>query len=437
MIAKTFPLVCILASLLFANSATGQVRGLIVGQGVTRYPIAVSPLKNLGSGIDNAKLSEGIADAIVYDLDLSGWFRVLDRSAYIEHPQRSGINLGAFDFGDWSVLGAEGLVKGGFSIQGDEITVELRLFDVFQKKEVVGKRYVGRAKDFRRIAHKFADEIIFQFTGVPGVFNTRIAYVSTSGGRFKEIHIAHLDGSEKYQVTNNHTINLSPSWTPDGRSILYTSYKDRNPSLYLFDLYRGSDIKFSSRTGLNLGGKWSPDGQTVAVSLERGGNTDIYLLDRAGKLIRRLTDDPGIEVSPSWSPDGQHLVFVSDRSGTPQLYIFELASGKTRRLTYSGGYNTAPAWSPKGDRIAYIGRVGGRFAIFSIPVDGGEPQMLTSSSADSEDPSWSPDGRFIVFSSNRAGRYHLYIMQSGGENQRRLTGSGGDDTKPSWSPRLD
>src|SRR6266481_640638 len=193
------------------DSGSTGVRGEIVGQGGQRFPIAVSPLKNTGTTADSGKLSEGIADAIVHDLDLSGWFKVLDRSAYIEHPQRSGITLGTFDFQDWSTIGAEGLVKGGFSVQGEEITVELRLFDVFQNKERIGKRYVGRVKDFRRIAHKFADEIINQFTGVPGVFNTRIAYVSTSGGRFKEIHIAYLDGSEKFQVTNNHTINLSPS----------------------------------------------------------------------------------------------------------------------------------------------------------------------------------------------------------------------------------
>jgi TolB protein len=413
------------------------VRGEIVGQGGLKFPIAVSPLKNLGTGGDAAKLSEGIADTIVYDLDLSGWFKVLDRAAYIEHPQKSGVTLGTFDFKDWSTIGAEGLVKGGFTIQGDEVTVELRLFDVFQNKERVGKRYAGRVKDYRRIAHKFADEIINQFTGVPGIFNTRLAYVSTSGGRFKEIHVAHLDGTEKFQVTNNHTINLSPSWTPDGRSVLYTSYKDRNSSLYMFELYSGKEVKFAPRNGRYIGGKVSPDGQFIAATMEMGGNSNLYLLDRSGNLVRRLTDSPGIEVSPSWSPDSRQLVFVSDRSGSPQLFVLDVASGKTRRLTYSGSYNTSPEWSSRGDRIAYTGRVGSRFAIFTINTEGGEARKLTPESSDSEDPAWSPDGRFIAFSSNRAGKYHLYIMQANGENQRRLTGSGGDDTKPSWSPRLE
>jgi TolB protein len=419
------------------TSLHAQVKGLIVGPGAERYPIAVSPLKNLGSGDDVRKLSEGIAGTIVRDLNLSGWFKVLDRSAYIEKPQTTGITLGSFDFKDWSVIGAEGLVKGGFTLQGEELTAELRLFDVYQGKQILGKRYTGSAKDFRRIAHRFADDIIFQFTGVQGVFNTRIAYVSTGGGRFKEIYISHLDGSERLQVTNNRTINLSPSWSPDGRSILYTSYKDGNPSLYLFDLFAGKDSKFSSRGGLNLGGKWSPNGKFVAVALERQGNTDIYLLDSSGSLVRRLTDYPGIDVSPTWSPDGQSLAFVSDRSGTPQIYIMEVDGGKTRRLTFSGSYNTSPDWSPKGDKIAYTSRVAGRFHIFTVAVQGGEPQDLTPDAGNNEDPSWSPDGRYIAFSSNRRGPYNIYIMQGNGENQQRLTASGGDDKNPAWSPRLE
>ncbi|HEY7165172.1 MAG TPA: Tol-Pal system beta propeller repeat protein TolB [Candidatus Binatia bacterium] len=409
-----------------------QFKGEIVGQGGQKFPIAISPLRNIGNAPDTARLSEGIADAIVHDLDLSGWFKILDRSAYLERPQQSEI-----DFKNWATIGAEGLVKGSFSVQGEEVTVELHLYDVFQNKERIGKRYTGRIKDFRRIAHKFSDEIINEFTGIPGVFNTRIAYVSNGGGRFKEIYVSHLDGSEKFQATDNHTINLSPSWTPDGKSLIFTSYKDRSPNLYQFELYSGKEMKFPARTGRYLGGRVSPDGQYVAASVETSGNTNLYLLDRNGGVVRRLTQDSGIEVSPAWSPDSRQIAFVSDRGGSPQIYILELASGKARRLTFSGSYNTAPDWSPRGDKIAYTGRVGSKFAIFTIGTEGGEPRKLTAESADSEDPTWAPDGRFIAFSSNRGGRYQLYMMQASGDNQRRLTGSGGDDTKPSWSPRLD
>lgn len=414
-----------------------QVKGTIVGPGSEKYPIAVSLLQNLGSAKDGGKISQGVADAITRDLALSGWFRVLDRSAYIEDAQKTGFALGTFDFKDWSVIGAEGLVKGSSELEGDDLIVELRLFDVFRAREIIGKKYTGKAGDFRRMAHKFADEIIFQFTGERGAFDSRIAYVSTGGGRFKDIYVAHLDGNERIQVTNNRSINLSPSWNRDGRSILYMSYQGGSPDLYLFDLFGGKETKIS-RTGHSLGGKWSPDGRAVAVALERDGNTDLYLLDAAGKVLRRLTTEPGIDVSPAWSPDGNRLAFVSNRGGSPQIYIMELANGSVRRLTYSGSYNTSPDWSPKGDKIAYTGRSEGRFNIFTVRVDDGKSQQLTSGSGDNEEPSWSPDGRFILFTSNRqGGRYRLYLMQAGGENQQRLTGSGGDDTNPSWSPRLD
>jgi TolB protein len=415
-----------------------QVTVPIEGPGRRVIPIAISPLKILGTGDDKRGLSESVADVIGNDMKMSGWFRVLDRSAYIERPQEGGITLDSFDLKNWSTIGAESLVKGGYSVQGDDLTVELRLFDVYQAKQLVGKKYTGKARDFRRMAHKFADEIINQYTGTPGPFNTRIAYVSKSGGALKEVYFSHLDGSEKSQVTNNRSINLSPAWSPDGRMLLYTSYKDGQRSLYLYDLAAGRETRIAERSGSSIGGKWSPDGQTIAVAFERAGNTDLYLVDRSGKTLRRLTEDKGIDVSPAWSPDGNRLAFVSNRSGSPQIYIMDVAGANVRRLTYSGSYNTSPDWSPKGDRIAYTGRVAGRFQIFTIGVQGGDPQQLTSGSGDNEDPSWAPDGRFIAFASNRGGgRYRLYMMRDSGENQQTLTASGSDDTNPSWSSRLE
>src|SRR5581483_9442137 len=400
-------------------------------------PIAIAPLRNLSSGDDRSGISAGVADAIANDMKLSGWFRVIDRSAYIEGPQ-SGITPDSFDFKNWTTIGAETLVKGGFSVQGDELTVELRLFDVYQGKQLVGKKYTGRARDFRRIAHRFSDEIINQLTGTPGPFNTRLAYVSNGGSALKEVYFSHLDGMDKFPVTSNKSINLSPAWSPDGRMLLYTSYGEGRRSLYLYDLTTGRHTPIGEQNGSSIGGRWSPAGQRIAVSFERGGNTDIYILDRSGRTIRRLTEDRGIDVSPAWSPDGNRLAFVSNRSGNPQIYLLDIATGNARRLTFSGSYNTSPDWSPKGDKIAYTGRVSGRFQIFTISAQGGEPQQLTSGTGDNEDPSWAPDSRFIAFASNRGGgRYHLYMMRENGENQQRLTASGGDDTNPSWSPRLE
>ena len=421
---------------LFPAAAQAQVKGLIVGPGAERYRLAVSPLKNLGTGGDVHRLSARTADVIADDLDRSGWFRIIDRSAYIENPQRTGIRLGGFDFRDWATIGAEGLVKGGFRNQGNRVEFEFWLYDVFRQEPVIGKRYSGDIKDARRMAHKFVDEIILKLTGTRGVFDSRIAYVSTGGDRFKEIYVSHLDGTEKKKVTDNRTINLFPSWSPDGKGLVYTSYKKGKPHFLSVDLEANREKPISTRDGLNLGGRWSPDGRSLVVPLEQRRNVDLYLLNAEGGMVKRLTRHRGIDVSPTWSPSGDHIAFASDRYGSPQIYILDLASSTIKKLTRKGSYNQSPDWSPTGERIAYTGRSNGVLNIFTIRPDGSELRMLTSNRHNDEDPSWAPDGRFIAFASDRSGSRRIYTMRRDGESQRRLTGSTGDDTDPSWSPRL-
>ncbi len=421
---------------LFPVAVQGQVKGLIVGPGAERYRMAVSPLRNLGMSSDVERLSERLADVITDDLDRSGWFTIIDRSAYLEHPQRTGIRSGEFDFRDWATIGAEGLVKGGFRVSGEGVEVEFWLYDVFRQEALLGKTYSGDVRDARRMAHRFVDEVILKLTGVRGVFDTRIAYVSTGRDRFKEIYVAHLDGTGKKKVTNNRTINLFPSWWPDGKGLVYLSYGTGRPRVVGFDLTTDRETPISTGDGLSLRGRWSPDGRHLAIPLERRSNQDLYLLNRSGMIVERLTTNPSIDISPTWSPDGRRIAFVSDRHGTPQIHVLEVSSGQVRRLTFEGSYNQSPDWSPTGEFVAFAGRSKGVMNIFTIRPDGSEQRAITNNRHNDEDPSWSPDGRFIAFTSDRTGSRRIYTMRRDGESQRRLTGSTGDDTHPSWSPRL-
>ncbi|MBI3783015.1 MAG: Tol-Pal system beta propeller repeat protein TolB [Deltaproteobacteria bacterium] len=433
-VVSTGRFVLAIALVAFASlaSASAQVRGTIVGPSKNNYPIAISPLKNL-SAAGGKDIGAQFADIVARDLTLAGLFKVLDRTAYIEKPDASGINAEDINFDNWSVIGALALVKGGYTVEGDNLTIEAKLFDVYQRKQLAGKRYRGGMDLVRRMAHRFADEIMAQFTGERGPFDSRIAFVSTRDGRFKEVYVMSLDGGDLQQVTKSQSITVSPSWTPDARSLLFTSYKRGNPDLYQLDLISGRETRISQRAGLNLGGKMSPDGSTIAMALETDGSSDVVILDRSGELVRRATDNWAIDVSPSWSPDGRQLAFCSNRGGGPQIFITSAEGGAARRITSTGDYNTAPAWSPKGDRIAYVSRSEGAFDIFTVKTDGSEPRQLTQGSGNNEDPSWSPDGRYILFSSSRRGHKKLFITDVGGVSQVELTQGGGDDTSPTWS----
>ena len=422
-------IVAALALIATALPASAQVRGLITGPGETAFPIAVTRLQG-GDG-EAARL---FTSTLTRDLDLSGLFRLLDPASFID---AGGTKVEEINFGNWASIGARLLVTGRMVSSGGDLTVEARLFDVAEQRQLGGKRYQGAARDARRMANRFADEILLLLTGEAGPFDSRLAFISTRSGRFKEVYVTNLDGSDLRQLTRNQTINLSPSWAPDARSLVFTSYKDGRPKLYEIDVVTGRERLVPTGSGMVMGASFSPDGRNIAVTRSSGkGDSEILLVSPEGRVESRLTESQTINVSPSFSPNGSQLAFCSGRTGSPQIYVTGTGGGQARRLTFKGSYNTQPVWSPKGDKIAYTGRVDGRFQIFVVDANGGEPAQITSSRGDNVDPTWSPDGRYLIFSSTRAGKAQLYFTDARGIRQRQLITSPGSDSSPAWSPRL-
>lgn len=406
-----------------SSFASAQIKLDIYGPGGAGIPIAISPLQDLGG--ESARPGETFADVVARDLDLSGFFKVIPRETYIEGP--APVSTEEINFQNWATLDAHALVKGGFSLSGDSLTAEVRLFDVAGRKQLGGKRYRGERKEIRRMAHRFADEIMRILTGELGPFDSQIAFVSNrGGGRAKNLYLTDLTGTEVTQITKDRTLNLGPNWSPTGNMLTYFSYKQGGPYPYRLELYNGRESRLYPLVGYKS--QWSPDGTMLAASLEQDGNSDIYLLSPEGRLIQRLTENSDIDISPTWSPSGDEIAFCSSRTGGPQIHIMNIHTGRTQRLTFKGDYNTSPTWSPKGDLIAYVTRSGG-FRIMTISPAGGDPQEVTSG----EDPSWSPDGRYLVFSS----RGRLRVASKDGRSVKQLTAGGGDDSSPAWSPRLE
>lgn len=429
LVCGTIVLCCALS-----GPVAAQVHVQIDEPGSKALPIAVSPFKSL-SGRDGGAAGVEFADILSRVLPLSGIFKVITRDAYIEPPDPQTEET--INFANWSVIGALALVKGSVSQEGDQLVVEARLFDVPQRLQLMGKRYRGGPGDIRRMANKFADEIMGQLNESRGPFNSRVAFLSTRGGRFKDLYTMSLDGGDVKRVTTANTLNFSPAWAPNAGSLLLSSYRTGSPDLFSIDLFSAKWTLFAAFPRHTLGGRWAPDGRSLAVTRETEGNTDIYLLNSDGTVRRQLTDHWAIDVSPAWSPDGSQIAFCSSRAGTPQIYVMDVRGGGLRRVTFEGSYNTSPSWSPKGDRIAYTARLSGRFQVFTVRVDGTDVRQVTRSSGDSEDPVWGPDGRYLIFSSTRAGRARLYVADAAGTSQVELTHGEGDDTSPTWSGWLD
>ncbi|MEJ2641527.1 MAG: Tol-Pal system beta propeller repeat protein TolB [Desulfosarcinaceae bacterium] len=395
-------------------------------------PLAVPLFKNLSGSAGAEKLAASSADMMAEALNFTGLFKLIDRGAFLEDVRITGLVGSQIGFSNWTAVGAELLITGGLRLDGGLMEMELRLFDTFKEKLLVGKKYKGFERDQRRMVMRFCSEVILQLTGNRGVFDSKIAFVSNGTGH-KEIYTCDFDGNNVKRFTNHQSITLFPAWSSDGEWMAYTSYAKGKPDLYLRQI-DNQKVRIVAKDGIQITPAWVPGRFELAATMSFAGDQEIYLLTGTGKIIKRLTKSRGIDVAPCWAPDGKRFAFVSRRSGTPQIYVQNASSGRVRRVTYEGRYNTEPNWSPKGDKLAYSGLREGRINIYVTDLDGNESMQLTDSSGDNEAPSWSPDGSLITFSSTREGPSRIYVMTAYGTDQRRLLRLPGEQTSPRWSP---
>ena len=431
---------CVAFLTFFGTSTAVHAQTTIVVSDPGRtYPIA---LPQLCAAEGDAPAAQQIPAIIARDLDLSGYFSVLNPNAYVEAPGKCPApDTGAYE--DWALIKAQWLVRGVVSGSGADTRVVLELHDVPSQRRIFSKEYAIGPKDIRRAAHQFANEIMREVTGELGPFGSRIGFAARIG-RFKDLFVMDLDGENLRQLTTDKGIATAPAWDRPGRRLLFTSYRTRQPNLYVLDVDGGRTAAITTGPALEIGGAFTPDGSRIVTSLTENRDSDLVEFSTQGQLIRRLTrPNQAIDVSPSFSPDGQRLAFCSDRGGGPQIYVMGWNGEEAHRISFTNSsYCTSPSWSPKGDRIAFVCRADGGFQLYIANPDGADPVQITGG-GDNEDPDWSPDGRYLVFSSTfgkRGGNQNLALIRVAknleGTNQRQLTFGRGSDSEPTWSAVL-
>lgn len=337
---------------------------------------------------------------------------------------------------NWGNVGASGLVRAMMEVEGDNVVCKFRFYDVTAQRELLSKSYAESTARARFAVYRFLDDVVKMLTGAEGILSSQIAYIKeTKNG--KAVFVTDMTGRGTRRLTDANTISLLPAWSPNGGSILFTSYLKNNPDLYRISLDSKKLDWLSNKRGLNTGAAVSPDGSKIALTLSVDGNTEIYVMDRTGDNLRRLTDKYGQDVSPAWSPDGRRIAFVSSRSGNPHIYLMNADGSDVKRLTFRGNYNQEPDWSPKaGGKIVFTARDERlKYDIFLVDPNTGEITRLTQDQGNNESPSFSPDGNQIVFTSTRSRGKRLYIMDLDGRNQRPLGKSARVET-PSWGPAV-
>ncbi|MDI3463559.1 MAG: Tol-Pal system beta propeller repeat protein TolB [Nitrospira sp.] len=406
-----------------------------------KIPLGIAGIENMGgseSPEGRVKLGTRIEDVLKADVRRSLVFTLVDLPSLGIKVSHLGAEPDA-SFKQAAENGVSVIVWGKAGIKGGNKDADLSMdgyvYDAGNNEVVGGKRYIGSTSVARLMAHRFADELVFRYTGEPGIARTKIAYVSELGTA-RELFVMDYDGYDPRQLTADGFLNLMPRWSPDRRFLVFTTYRNRNTQdIDMIELATGKRWTLVTQGGLNITPALSPDGKALAYSSSHEGNAELYRLDTYTKAVQRLTTNAAGDLSPSWSPSGRELAFTSDRNGGPQIFLMSADGSNVRRLTFDGDYNAAPAWSPRGNWIAYVCRTPKKeYKLCVITPDGQKHLQLTTGLGVDDSPSWSPDGRHIVFSSAVDGKSQIYMINADGKDLERITFTGIHNSAPSWSP---
>ena len=407
-----------------------------------RIRIAAADFKPLGGDPQTPTL-KATFDAILFsDLTNAGVFDMVSKSMA---PTATPGSPSEISLPQWAAepANASMVAFGSLSVANGRMTVSGWVFDAKNAgaPQVLGKQYGDTANQdsARAIAHRFADDIIARLSGVNGIAETKIYFVSSRTGS-KEIWAMDYDGQNQHMVVKLGSISLSPRVSPDNSRLAFSSIGKEGWTIRMYSLELGRMVSFPAGIagGSNLSPAWSADGTKIAFSSSRSGDPEIWVTDSSGSGTRKLTAFRGPDVSPVWNPKtNSQIAWVSGRTGLPQIYIMDSDGANIQRMT-DGGYAISPSWSPSGQFLAFSwnrkygpGAPGGQ-DIYVMDIASKRWIQLTHDAGSNDFPSWSPDGRHLVFERAINGRNELWTMLADGTEQHELTHSG-KNFMPNWS----
>lgn len=417
--------------LFFSSHSGAQLNITIDGGNASALPIAVADFVNTST-----PLATDMAAVIRNDLARSGQFKPLDKDLLVEKPSSDA----DINYGTWRLLGADYVSYGDIvHLDADRMEVKFRLVSVADQKQLLALTLPLNKLQARAGAHYIADRIYEAVLGIPGIFSTKLAYVTatkTNDGFTYQLIVADSDGYGPQSLVTSKEPLLSPAWSPDGKKLAYVSFEQGNSAIYIQDLSTGARTLISSFAGINGAPKFSPNGQRLAITLSKSGNPEIYTVNVFDKKLTQITNHWAIDTEPEWAPDGQSLFFTSDRGGKPQIYQADLISKQAKRVTFEGEYNSRPSVSPDGKYIAMVHGNDNRYQIALFHRPSNTLQMISDGQLD-ETPSFAPNGAMVLYATKTpAGKGLLKAVSTDGQTSNDLVLSNGHVREPSWSPLL-
>jgi TolB protein len=410
--------------------------------------LAVPAFIALTQDAETQAAAQTIGQVLWDDIAYEKEYYMIPRDTYRSIPQPASLDQVPLD--RWKELGADGVLVGSVRKNGNGVVVQFRLLNVATGASAMAREYSGAARtlqpnESRLYAHTIADEVHLNQRGLNGIARTKIAFTSDRDGErirgpvadrgISNLYISDYDGARQLRVTISKALDISPAWSPDGKTIVFSSWRTGYQDIYLLFPYGGSPIQNPTRGTPDKQSwlpAWSPDGGKIAFTSSRDGNAEIYVMNRDGSNVQRLTNHPSIDSTPTWSPTGAQIAFTSERGGNPQIYIMNADGTGVKRIT-NESHADRPTWSPAPlNEIAYSSRSGGGNIIKIYDFATGNTRALTDAIGNNESPAFSPNGRHVAFVSSRAGREQIFTIHRDGTGLTQITRTG-NNRYPHWS----
>ena len=392
------------------------------------YKVAIIPFEG------NKRVSKQLNSIVRNDLIRTGEFSILDEELLL--PVK--IINDELIYSDWKLLGMDYLVTGIITKANNSLDINYEIYDVHKKRKVRSSKVFGIPNQIRQLGHYTSDGIYESITGIKGIAATRILYVNEIKDSqltpTYRLMLADSDGAnEKILLSSSEPI-ISPSWSPDGKSVAYVSFETGMAKVYIQEIASGKrEAVLSNETQISSP-SWSPDGKYLSLTLYQDGNAEIYILRLRDRALTRMTNQFAIDTESSWSPKGNKILFTSGRSGSPQIYELDLRklNPKAKRVSFEGTYNAKASYLPNEEGIIFVHRSNdGLFHIALKYKKENFIRVLTEAKMD-ESPSVAPNGNMVIYGIREKNLSMLAGFSLSGA-KFKLPASNGEVREPAWS----